>query len=182
MSLWALNLNSELLFVGDAGATEPTSESRRSGVTIANFYRPIPSLSLDADISFARARLAGVPSDESRIPGALENVIAGGITWSPAHHGVFGALRVRHFGGYPLIETNAVRASASTLLNADAGFRFARGLRLQATLLNVLNAKASDIQYFYASRLQGEAASGVDDVHFHLVEPRQLRASLGWAF
>ena len=182
VSLWALNLNSELRFVGDAGATEPTSESRRSGVTIATFYRPIPSLSLDADISFARARLAGVPSDESRIPGALENVIAGGITWSPAHHGVFGALRVRHFGGYPLIETNAVRASASTLLNADAGFRFARGLRLQATLLNVLNAKASDIQYFYASRLQGEAASGVDDVHFHLVEPRQLRASLGWAF
>ncbi len=182
VSVWALNLNSELLFVGDAGATEPTSESRRRGVTIANFYRPMPSLSLDADISFAHARLSGVPSDASRIPGALENVIAGGIAWSPAHSGIFGALRLRHFGGYPLIESNAVRARASTLLNADAGFRLTRGLRLQATLLNVLNGKASDIQYFYASRLRGEGAGGVDDVHFHIVEPRQVRASLGWAF
>ncbi len=182
LSLWALNLNSELLFVGDAGATEPTSESHRSGVTIANFYRPIPSLSFDADISFARARLTGVPADESRIPGALENVIAGGVTWSPAHSGFFGALRVRHFGAYPLIETNAVRASATTLLNADAGFRIVRGIRVQATLLNVLNSNASDIQYAYASRLRGEAAGGVNDVHFHPVEPRQLRASLGWAF
>ncbi len=37
LSLWALSLNSELLFVGDAGATEPTTRSQRSGVTLANF-------------------------------------------------------------------------------------------------------------------------------------------------
>ena len=182
LSLWALALNSELLFVGDAGATKPTNESRRSGVTIANFYRPTPSLSLDADISFARARLTGVLTGESRIPGALENVMAAGVTWSPARTGLFGALRVRHFGAYPLAETNAVRATATTLLNADAGFRVVRGIRVQATLLNVLDARASDIQYYYASRLRGEAAGGVDDVHRHPVEPRQLRASLGWAF
>ena len=182
VSFWALNLNSELLFVGDAGATEPTSESKRSGVTIANFYRPIPSLSFDGDVSFARARLTGVATDSSRIPGALENVIAGGVTWSPARGGFFGALRVRHFGGYPLVETNAVRATSSTLLNADAGFRIARGLKVQATLLNVLNARASDIKYLYVSRLRGEATGGVTDVHFHPVEPRQMRASLGWAF
>ena len=182
MSVWALNLDSELLFVGDAGATEPTSESRRSGVTLANFYRPIPSLSFDADVSFARARLSGVPSDESRIPGALENVIAGGVTWSPPQRGLYGALRVRHFGSYPLIETDVARAKASTLVNADVGFRVLRGLMVQATLLNAFDSRASDIQYYYASRLRGEPGAGVADVHFHRVEPRQLRASLGWAF
>ncbi len=182
LSVWALDLDSELLFIGDAGGTEPTAGSRRSGVTLANFYRPTPSLSFDADISFARARLRGVPAGESRIPGALEDVIAGGVTWSPAHHGLFGAVRVRHFGSYPLIETNTTRASATTLVNADAGFRLRGGLTLQATLLNVTNSRASDIQYFYASRLPGESASGIADVHFHPVEPRQLRASLGWTF
>ena len=182
LSVWALNLDSELLFVGDAGATEPTSESRRSGVTIANFYRPIPSLSFDADVSFARARLSGVPDAESRIPGALENVVAGGVTWSPPHRGLYGAVRVRHFGSYPLIETNEFRASATTLVNADAGVKLMRGLVLQATLLNAFNSKASDIQYFYQSRLRGEPAAGVSDVHFHSVEPRQIRASLGLAF
>ncbi len=182
LSLWALNLDSELLFMGDGGATEPTTESHRRGVTLANFYRPVPSLSFDADVSFAHARLRGVPAAESRIPGALENVIAAGVTWSPPRGVLFGAVRVRHFGAYPLIEDNSSRAQATTLVNADAGVRLRRGVRLQATLLNVFDSRAADIQYFYGSRLPGDAAGGVDGIHVHPVEPRQIRASLGLAF
>ena len=182
VSLWQLRLDSELLFVGDAGATEPTTESRRWGVTFANFYRPVPSLLLDADVSFASARLSGVPAAESRIPGALENVIAAGITWSPARSGVFSSIRVRHFGAYPLIEDNSARAQATTLVNMNLGVRLSRGLQLQATLLNLLDSRAADIQYFYTSRLRGETAGGIDGVHVHPVEPRQVRASLGLAF
>ena len=37
---------------------------------------------------------------------------------------------------------------------------------------------ADDIMYFYASRLPGEPASGVEDKHFHPAEPRTLRLSL----
>ena len=180
LAVWALELDSELLFIGDGGATEPSDKSRRSGITFANFYRPLPQLSIDADVSWARARFAGVPKAEDHIPGALEQVIAGGVTWSPQSRGLFGALRVRHFGAYPLIEDNSVRATSTTLLNADAGFLIA-GVRLQATVLNLLNARANDIQYYYPSRLQSEsAASGTNDIHFHPVEPRQLRLSLGW--
>lgn len=181
LTLWGLNLDSELLFVGDAGATEPSVMSKRRGVTWANFYRPLPNLSLDADISFARARLDDVPEDENRIPGALENVFAGGVAWSP-ERGAFGAVRVRHFGEYPLIEDNSVRADAATLLNAEAGYLFASGIRLEATVLNQLDSNASDIQYFYASRLRGEPEGGVDDIHFHPVEPLQLRVSLRYTF
>lgn len=179
LALWALNLNSELLFVGDGGATEPTDASHRAGVTWANFYRPIPQLSFDLDLSLARARLSGVPSGQNRIPGALENVVAAGVTWSAAERGPFAALRVRHFGSYPLIEDNSVRAKSATLLNADAGFLVSR-IRVTASILNLLDSKASDIQYYYASRLPGEPVSGVDDVHFHPVEPRQVRVTLGW--
>ena len=181
LTLWALKLESELLFVGDAGATEPTGSSERRGVTWANFYRPIPALSIDADISFARARLADAPAAESRIPGALENVFAGGVAWTP-ERGSFGALRLRHFGSYPLIEDNRVRADPATLFHADVGYVFASGLRLEATMLNLLDSDAADIQYYYASRLPGEPAGGVEDVHFHPVEPRQLRVSLHWLF
>ena len=178
LALWALNLDSELLFVGDGGATEPSDRSRRSGVTLANFYRPVPQLSLDADISFARARFAGVePGDH--IPGALENVVAGGATWAPRKTGPFGSLRVRRFGSYPLIEDNSVRATATTLVNGSFGYLLG-GVRVQASVLNIFDTRASDIQYYYASRLPGEAATGSDDVHFHPVEPRQLRISLGW--
>lgn len=30
--------------------------------------------------------------------------------------------------------------------------------------------------------LQGEPATGVEDVHYHPIEPWQVRASIEWAF
>jgi hypothetical protein len=184
-TVWALDLDSELLFVGDAGATEPAAASARRGVTVATYYRPVgilPRLAVDADVSFARARLRGVAPGEDRVPGALEHVLAAGATWSPTRVGVLGALRVRHFGAYPLVEDGGVRARGSTLLNGDVGYALRSGARLQASVLNVLNARVDDIQYYYASRLRGEPADGVADVHFHPAEPRQVRVSIGWGF
>jgi hypothetical protein len=180
LSLWALDLGSELLFVGDAGTTEPSAASHRRGVTFANFYRARASLTLDADLSFAHARFGDAPASASRIPGALERVVSGGVTWTSARGGPYGAVRVRHFGAYPLTEDNGVRARASTLENADVGYRLASAVRLQITMLNLLNGRAEDIEYFYTSRLPGEPASGVDGVHGHPVEPRQLRVAVEW--
>jgi hypothetical protein len=107
-------------------------------------------------------------------------VVAAGVTWSPRESGLFGSVRVRHFGSYPLIEDDSRRARSSTLVSADAGFLLPAGIRLQVTVLNLLDSAADDINYFYVSRLQGEPAAGVDDVHFHPIEPRQVRVSLGW--
>jgi hypothetical protein len=107
-------------------------------------------------------------------------VVAAGATWSTPGQGVFGALRLRHFGSYPLVGDNSVRATATTLLNADLGYQLASGLRLQVSLLNLFNSRASDIQYYYTSRLLGEPVEGVNDVHFHPVEPLQIRAYLAW--
>lgn len=179
VTLWGLDLDSELLFVGDGGTTEASGGSRRTGITVANFYRPSSHLAFDADVSFARARFADVSHDASRIPGALENVVAAGATWGGTGGGAFTALRLRHFGAYPLTEDNSVRATATTLLNGDVGYQFA-SLRVQLAVLNLLNSNARDIQYFYASRLAGEPADGVGDVHFHPAEPRQLRLMLKW--
>jgi hypothetical protein len=45
-------------------------------------------------------------------------------------------------------------------------------------VFNLFNRKASDIDYYYVSRLQGEPAEGVADTHFHPVEPRSVRLTL----
>lgn len=181
LALWTLDLDSELLFVGDAGATEASVASRRRGITFANFYRPRPELALDADLSFARARL-DLPAVANRIPGALERVMAGGVSWSPTQRGLLGSARLRHFGAYPLIEDNSVRARPPTLTSADVGYQFLLGTRLRVAVLNVANVQADDIQYFYKSRLQGEPRGGIEDIHSHPVEPRQLRVPLEWRF
>ena len=179
LSLWVLGLGSELLFVGDGGTTEPSFASRRMGVTWANYWQVRPELALDLDVSLARARFTGVPADQDRVPGALENVVAAGVTWLGRARGPFGAVRLRHFGRYALIEDNSVRASPSSLINAELGWRFGT-MRVSAAVLNLLDAKDRDIQYYYTSRLPGEPAAGVDDIHFHPSEPRQLRVTLAW--
>jgi len=55
-------------------------------------------------------------------------------------------------------------------------------VRLSASVLNLLDSQDNDIQYFYPSRLAGEPAGGVEDLHLHPVEPRQFRGSVSWQF
>ncbi len=179
VTLWTVALDSELLFVGDAGTTEPSDASRRVGLTLANFYRFVPGWSADVDVSLTRARFPDRPDGENRVPGALENVVAAGITRDPGGDGLTGALRIRRFGSYPLIEDDSVRANANTLANLAVGYRLGRVL-LEAQVLNLFDEQHSDIQYFYGSRLTGEPAGGVEDVHFHPAEPRQIRVRLSW--
>jgi len=176
---WTLDLDSELVFVGDAGTTEPSDRSRRVGVTLTNFWRPNPRLALDADVSLTRARFVDVPENSDFVPGAVERVIAAGATWESAAGGPLAAVRVRHLGAYPLTEDNTVRARATTLVNARLGWRFG-DIRATITLLNLFDARHADIAYFYVSRLPGEPAGGIEDVHFHPVEPGQVRFGVSW--
>ncbi len=181
LSVWLLDLDSELLFIGDAGTTEASRPSRRFGVEWTNYYRPLPWLVFDADFSFSRARFSDDDPAGDHIPGAVETVIAAGVTIDDLK-GFFGGLRVRYFGPRPLIEDDSVRSPSTTLLNADIGYKLRDDLRLGVEIFNLLDSDDSDIEYFYASRLPGEPAAGVEDIHFHPVEPRSARVTLALPF
>jgi len=49
-------------------------------------------------------------------------------------------------------------------------------------LMNALDSDDHDIDYYFASRLAGEPDEGVEDIHFHVFEPRSLRLSVRFAF
>ena len=49
-------------------------------------------------------------------------------------------------------------------------------------VFNIFDSTASDIDYFYTSRLRGEPDGGVDDIHFHPTLPRSARISLQVGF
>ena len=181
LSFWLLDLDSELVFIGDAGTTEAGRPSRRYGIEWTNYYRPLPWLTFDADLSFSKARFKDDDPAGDHIPGAIETVIAAGATIDDLK-GFFGGLRVRYFGPRPLIEDDSVRSASTTLLNADIGYKLRDDLRLGVEIFNLLDSEDSDIEYFYASRLPGEPAAGVDDIHFHPVEPRSARVTLSLSF
>lgn len=179
--MWTLGIASELLFLGDAGTTEASRPSRRTGIEWANYFRPVPWLTLDADIAASSARFTDHDPAGDRIPGAIETVISLGASLQE-WRGLFGAARLRYFGPRPLVEDNSVRSNASRLVNAEIGYRLSRQLRLSVDIFNLLDARVTDIDYFYRSRLPGEPLEGVDDVHTHPAQPRSARLNLRFDF
>jgi hypothetical protein len=181
VALWGLDLASELVFLGDAGTTEPSRPSRRYGVEWSNFYRILPWLMADADLSISKARFTNADPAGDHIPGSIQDVVSAGITVD-SMAGFSGSLRMRYFGPRPLIEDDSVRSKAATTLNALVSYTVVRGVRLSLEVLNLTNAKVSDIDYYYASRLPGEPPGGVNDIHTHPAEPRLVRAFVSVGF
>jgi hypothetical protein len=177
LAVYQLELESELVYIGDAGGTEAGPPSRRIGFELSNYYKPNHWLTVDADLAFAHARLRGPAPDGRRIPGAVEGV----ATVAAAVDGLgpwFGALQARWFGPRPLIEDNSVRSRSTATLNGRIGYRFGRDLALELEGFNLAESRDSAIDYYYASRLPGEPATGIDDIHFHPIESRSFRLTL----
>jgi hypothetical protein len=181
ISFFRLDLASELVFDGDAGDTAPSRPSRRVGFELQNFYRPSAWLALDADYSVSRARYTDFDPVGDHIPGAIESAAAVGLT-VPDLHRFFGSLRWRYFGPRPLVEDDSVRSHATSLFYLDVGYNLSRDLRLTCEVFNLFDVKASDVDYYYVSRLPGEPAAGVADVHFHPAESRSLRLVAAYRF
>ncbi len=190
LALWQLRLDSELLFVGDAGITEPNRSSRRTGIELSTIVTPVDWLVLDLDLAWTHARFDEPdpvdPAVGDRIPGAVESVAALGIAVDHPS-GWSGGLRFRYFGAAPLIEDDSVRSASTTLVNLEAGYRLTEHLRLAVTLLNVFDSEDNDITYYYESQLPALGSAGAEtapvaDIHFHPVEPRTLRLAVTASF
>ncbi len=181
VALWQLAFDSELVFVGDAGIAEASRPSERNGIEWTNYVRLTDDITGELDLSLSKARFADVDPAGNFIPGALDRVMAGAITFS-AQRPVFGSLRLRHFGPRPLIEDNSVRSEPTTIWNGELGVNLTDRLNITLEGFNLLNSDVADIDYYYTSRLPGEPAGGVDDIHFHPSLPRMARVMLNATF
>jgi outer membrane receptor protein involved in Fe transport len=180
LSLWALSLDSELVYNGDSGATEPGPPSSRRGVEFANYYSPTRALVIDADVSWSRARFTGDGAG-AYVPEAVGLVISGGVSVDGFHR-MFASGRWRYFGPRALTDDNTVRSRPTSLFNAQAGYQIGKQLRATVDVFNVFNASDSDIDYYFLSRLPGEPLDGVYDIHSHPTPPRSVRAGLTVGF
>lgn len=180
-ALWRLDIASELLFAGDAGTTEPSRPSRRTGVELSSAFNVRDWLAIDADYAYSQGRFTDPDPAGDRIPGAVEGVASAGIALT--NLGRFsGELRDRYFGPRPLLEDDSVRSRASNTFNARLAYAVTPRIRMSVDVLNILNAQVSDVDYYYVSRLPGEPAAGVADVHFHPMEKRSLRFGVRTTF
>ncbi|WP_196888282.1 TonB-dependent receptor [Rubrivivax gelatinosus] len=180
LALWTLDFDSELVYVGDAGATEANRPSKRRGVEWNNRWAPRPWLLVDADLAWTHARFSDDDPAGDRIPNAVDKVASLAVTarelgpWSAS-------LQWRYLGSGALVEDNSVRSSASLTTNLRIGRQLGARTELTLDVFNLFDRKVNDIEYWYESQLPGESAP-VADRHVHPAEPRTLRVTLRTAF
>jgi outer membrane receptor protein involved in Fe transport len=179
LTAFELATDSELVFVGDAGTTEPSDPTRRSGVELNAFYSISERLVIDLSAARARGHFRGLPDGANSITDAHENVAAAGLTYVGTQ-GVTASLRVRYFGDAALTEDESVMKENSTLINAGVSYS-AGAWEMGIDVLNLLDAEDDDIAYFFESRLPGEVEA-MEDIHFHPSNPRVIRAMLRYSF
>ena len=185
---WWLELDSELIFVGDSNSVEPKGASEREGYELTAFWQPFDWLGIDAVYTDSQARFVDNPEGEF-IDGSLEN--AGQIGISATRDNWEASLRVRHLGPYALTPDNAHRANSQTTVNVRGAYNFGR-VTLYAELLNLLDDDGKDIVYYYGAYVEGYDPPGLtaDDINCDVVncrmsratEPRMLRVGAKWEF
>jgi len=187
VSLWSLNVGSELVFVGDSGTTEAGRPSRRTGLEFISHWIPSRNWKLNATWAQSRARFVGEPAagEGNYIDNAVNRVVSASALWQqgPWQTG----LQLRHMGPRPLDTLGAMLSSSSTLLNGTVGYIANKDLTLTLNIFNVTNRQVNDIEYFYASCTAREVASGacgtgISGRHIHPIEPRSLRLTARWSF
>ena len=175
LALWTLKFGSELVYIGEAGATAASNASKRRGVEFNNRWTPVPWFLLDADFAWTHARF----DNGDHIPNSVDSVASVAATvrdlgpWSAS-------VQLRYLGPGPLIEDNSVRSFSSLTTNLRVSRQLGASTELTLDMFNVRDRKVNDIQYFYASQPRGLAAQ--EGRHVHPAEPRSLRVSLRVGF
>lgn len=182
-ALWHLELDGELLFVGDAGNTEASRPSERTGIELTAYYRFNDVWTADLEYAYSDAEFTATdPSDSTlgnHIPNSVKDVIQFGLS-ANFKNGYYGSFRVRYFGDEPLEENGEVRGDSATTANLLLAKDWENyGVKME--VLNLFDSDDRDIEYFYESQLSTEALS-VEDIHYKVFEPRTMRLSVHMIF
>lgn len=179
---WQLDLQQELIFVGDAGTTEIRGPSRRRGVEIAARGQIYGPLYINGSVTYTKAEFR----NGDAISLAPE-VTAYGALLLQWPEGLRSQLQATYLGVRPLTEDRSVKAPS--WVDVDLSERYVLPVklphgRLEAFLFiqNLLNTKWEQATFYFTSRLRNEAPEGVADIHFVPGNPRFVMGGLAWYF
>jgi len=179
VAFWLLDLDREFVYVGDAGTTEESGRTRRTGVDLEARVQLRPWLWADADVNLSRGKLRDEPAGTDDIPLAPSRTSSGGVT---ARHGQGweGSLRYRHIGERPANEGDSVRARGSTAFDLNASYRFDQ-YKIHLMVENLLDTEWNEAQFDTESRLENEV-DPVSELHFTPGNPFNMRVGLSYFF
>jgi outer membrane receptor protein involved in Fe transport len=181
-TLWQIDLQSELVFVGDDGTTEIRGPSRRRGVEVAARGPVWGPISLNGSITYTKAEFR----NGNAIPLAPEITAYGAllVRWP---EGLTSQLQATYLGVRPLIEDRSVKSPSWIDFDLSERYQLPVKLpygRLEAFFFiqNLLNTKWEQATFFFTSRLRNEPPEGVAGIHFVPGNPRNVLGGLAWYF
>ena len=179
IAAWGLELDEELVFVGDAGETEISGKSRRIGVDIEARAQIFSWLWIDTDVNLSNGTFVDEPPDANMIPLAPRLTSAGGLT--AIHPSGFGAsLRYRYIGDRSANEDGSVTAEGHTLLNLGCSYTFGP-FKYFVAVENMFDVDWNEAQFDTESRLANETEP-TSEIHFTPGNPRNIQAGISYHF
>jgi outer membrane receptor protein involved in Fe transport len=133
-------------------------------------------LFLNGDVTVGRARFAN--GDE--VPLAPRLTARGDVT-ARLPWGLSASLEIRHLADRFASEDREAKARGYTLFDFTARYRY-RALEAFVSIENLTNTEWREAPFYFTSRLQGEPADGVADIHFTPGTPRAVLGGLAWRF
>jgi len=170
---WRLDLEGELVWVGDEGVTELSGPTRREGPELDLTWRVADGLQLEAGGTHSRAEYRNSDDVVARAP---RWTWRGAMVWERDRIGS-GALSMRGVGDIPLEESGTAFGDGATLVDLTLRRTLLPGVQLGLQVENLFDTDVKEAQTWFASRLPGEA-SGVDDNHFTPGYPRTISLSV----
>ncbi len=170
-AVWRLDIGSELGWVGDAGDTEASDATERTGVDFEVRATILPGLYADLDVTHSKAVYPGSGDVVALAP---RLTATGGVTYERG--GLRGSIRAQHLADRAATEDESLTAEGYTLLDASAAYRW-RNLEARVDVANLFNTEWREAQFANESRLHSEPAP-VEDIHFVPGTPRQVQGSL----
>lgn len=174
-SIWRLDLDGELVWVGDGGGTEEKGASERLGVDLEARVQILSWLWADFDMTKSSSEYARNAGNGTAVALAPRLTWSGGLSMRhPA--GFFGSLRGQHLDDRPADEAGDFTARGFTVFDLGGGWRRG-GWELDFNVANVFDADWRTAQFENDSRLPGESEP-VTDIHFVPGAPRNVQATV----
>jgi outer membrane receptor protein involved in Fe transport len=154
---YVLDLESEIVWVGDEGTTEAKGPTRRLGGEFEARLELLPWLFADGDLTLTRARFTENAGNANAVALAPTRLASAGL--SVRHPtGCFGRVGVFHIGDRPATEDGFFTAEGFTRFDATAGFRHP-SFEISVSAQNLTNVAWREAQFANVSRLPNETSA-----------------------
>lgn len=178
-SVWTLDLEDELVYVGDAGIVEPSGQTHREGIDFSLRYQLTDWLFADFDLNLTRPRSVNDPEGQNYIPLAPTVTSIGGLTVKSLYN-FEGSIRYRYVGDRAANEDYSLTAQGYYVMDLALDYR-RENFMIGFTIQNLLNTEWREAQFETETRLRNEEVP-VTEVHYTPGTPFAFKTNFSYFF